>query len=231
MSGLLKWMTAMSLIIHIALFGVSFLILKKSRPFVMPSPYIVNLVSPRTESDQAATASPATTKEAILDKIKETASEPRITTHEIYKKPKETNRKEERLAERIAALGAKKRLEQIEQERTSASIKSGQDRSGKGQPATGNKKAGVPVKGSATDRYSKLVEDEIRSHWVIPETRDKNLMAIISIKVTKDGSIQKIDFVKSSGSQLFDRSVQRAITKSSLPQDPPDTEVVLRFHP
>lgn len=221
MSGVLQWMTAISLIMHIALFGLPLLLLKKTRPFVMPSQYIVNLVSPETGRGQV---SQAANDENGLDKA---APEPQITTHEASKKSKETGMKEQRLSERIAALKAKKRIERIEQARDSISIKSGKSRTGTGQAATGSRKSA----GSATDRYKKLVEDEIRSHWVIPETRDKNLMAIILIKVAKDGSIQKIDIIKGSGSQLFDRSVQRAITKSSLPQDPPDTEVVLRFQP
>lgn len=228
MSGLLQWMTAISLIIHIAFFGLSLLILRKSKPFVMPSPYIVNLVSPETGRE------PAPNKEGKLYGIEEAATAPQITTQEISKKPNETNKKEEqRLTERIAALKAKKRIEQLEQASSSISIKSGMSRSGTGHVTTGNKKAGRQTVGSATDRYKKLVEDEIRRHfyWGIPETRDKNLMAIILIKVTSDGSIQKIDIIKSSGNQLFDRSVQRAITKSRLPQNPPDTEVVLSFHP
>lgn len=226
MSGLLQWMTAISLIMHIAFFGISLLILKKSKPFVMPSPYIVNLVSPDTGRE------PASNKEDNIYGIKEAATEPQITTQEISKKPNETNKKEEqRLTERIAALKAKKRIERIEQARASLSLKSGKGRSGTGQITTANTKSDGHTGGSATDRYSKLVENEIRSHWVIPETQDKNIMAIISIKVTNDGSIKKIDFIKSSGNQLFDRSVQRAITKARLPQNPPDSEVELRFHP
>lgn len=221
MSGLLQWMTAISLLMHIAFFGASLFILKRSKLFVMPSPYIVNLVSPEAGSGQAAH------KDASLDRIEGTATEAQVTTHEAPEKPKEAGNKEQRLSDRIAALKAKKRIEQLEQTRASASIKSGKSRTGTGQAATGSRNSA----GSATDRYKKLVEDEIRSHWVIPETRDKNLMAIISIKVNNDGSIQKIEIIKSSDNQLFDRSVQRAITKSSLPHTPPDTEVVLRFQP
>lgn len=227
MSGLLQWMTAISLIMHLALFGISLLILKRSKPFVMPSPYIVNLVSPETGGGPAAPSN----KENSLDKAEKTAPETQLTTPEVSKKPKENINKEQRLSERIAALKAKKEIEQSEQARASASIKNARNRSATGHSAAGDRKTGGPARGAATDKYSKLVEDEIRSHWVIPETRDKNLMAIISIKVTNDGAIQKVDFIKSSGNQLFDRSVQRAITKSRLPQDPPDTEVVLRFHP
>lgn len=226
MSGLLQWMTAISLLMHIAFFGASLFILKRSKPFVMPSPYIVNLVSPETGSGQASH------KEAILDRIEGTATEAQVTTHEAPEKPKKAGNKEQRLSDRIAALKAKKRIEQLEQTRASASIKSGKNRAATGQITTGNRKAGGQAVGSsATDRYKKLVEDEIRSHWATPETRDKNLMTIISIKVNSDGSIQKIEIIKSSGNQLFDRSVQRAITKSSLPHNPPDTEVELRFQP
>lgn len=221
MSGLLQWMTAISLLMHIAFFGVSLFILKRSKPFVMPSPYIVNLVSPETGSGQAYH------KDAILDRIEGTATEAQVTTHVVPEKPKKAGNKEQRLSDRIAALKAKKRIEQLEQTRASASIKSNKNRAAAGQITTVSKKS----VGSATDRYKKLVEDEIRSHWVIPETRDRNLMAIISIKVATDGSIQKIEIIKSSGNQLFDRSVQRAITKSSLPHTPPDTEVELRFQP
>lgn len=227
MSGLLQWMTAISLLMHIAFFGAFLFILKRSKPFVMPSPYIVNLVSPETGSGQASH------KDAILDRIEGTATEAQVTTHEAPEKPKKAGNKEQRLSDRIAALKAKKRIEQLEQTRASASIKSGKNRAAAGQITTGSRKAGGQAVGSsATDRYKKLVEDEIRSNWLpTPETRDKNLMTIISIKVNSDGSIQKIELIKSSGNQLFDRSVQRAITKSSLPQDPPDTEVELRFHP
>ena len=86
---------------------------------------------------------------------------------------------------------------------------------------------------SSDDYYSKVV-DEIRQQWVWA-SRDsgrRNIEAIVSIKILKDGTavVQKVE--KSSGNTLFDKSALRALAKASPLTPPPyEIEIGVRFYP
>jgi TonB family protein len=88
--------------------------------------------------------------------------------------------------------------------------------------------------------YYNLLWQRIRSVWVLPEEAlggKKNLETIITIRITKDGQIEDMQFEKKSGNPYLDESAVRAIKKANpLPPLPPGFEgdkfdVGVRFTP
>jgi colicin import membrane protein len=88
--------------------------------------------------------------------------------------------------------------------------------------------------------YYNLIWKRIRSGWVLPDAAlagQKNLEAIIGIRISPNGQIEDIQFEKKSGNPIFDESALRAIQKASpLPPLPPGFEgerfdVGVRFTP
>jgi colicin import membrane protein len=88
--------------------------------------------------------------------------------------------------------------------------------------------------------YYNLIWKRIRSVWVLPDAAlagQKNLEAIIGIRISPSGQIEDIQFEKKSGNPTFDESALRAIQKSNpLPPLPPGFEggrfdVGVRFTP
>ena len=81
------------------------------------------------------------------------------------------------------------------------------------------------------DYYARITK-EIWQQWIFPETGDKNLEAIISIRIMRDGTVQVSRVEKSSGNSLFDKSALRAISKASPVTPPPhEMEIGVRFYP
>ncbi len=79
---------------------------------------------------------------------------------------------------------------------------------------------------------TRKISEEIRQQWNWPAFGQKNLEAIIAIRIMKDGtiSIQKIE--KSSGNSFFDKSAIKALTKASPLSPPPyEMEMGVRFYP
>jgi TolA protein len=88
--------------------------------------------------------------------------------------------------------------------------------------------------------YYNLIWKRIRSVWVLPEAAlsgQKNLEAIIGIRIGPNGQIEDVQFEKKSGNPVFDESALRAIQKANpLPPLPPGFEgerfdVGVRFTP
>ncbi len=80
--------------------------------------------------------------------------------------------------------------------------------------------------------YCKKVRKEIWQQWVYPDTGQKDLETIISIRIMKDGTISMQKIEKSSGNPLFDKSSIRALTKANPLSPPPyEMEISIRFSP
>ncbi|OQY02084.1 MAG: hypothetical protein B6I26_01795 [Desulfobacteraceae bacterium 4572_130] len=86
--------------------------------------------------------------------------------------------------------------------------------------------------------YNLKIISQINQNWAFNERvagTNKNLEAIIGIKILKNGQIRNIQFEKNSGNKYFDNSVFKAVKKSNplpeLPKGYPFYKVALRFTP
>jgi colicin import membrane protein len=164
----------------------------------------------------------------VIDTAKE--SFPQTETHKDVKDAKETAKAKQMIEEKIAALSAKKRVKDIIRLRSMISLKTvGINRKGTSQKAGGSK---TSAKGGLFDDYYVKITREIWQQWVFPDTGRKDLEAVISIKILRDGTatVQKVE--KSSGNALFDRSAIKALAKASPLSPPPyEMEIGVRFYP
>jgi len=105
-----------------------------------------------------------------------------------------------------------------------------------GSPGAGN---GGEELALARRLYYTEVWAAIKRQWVLPKSllNAEGLEAVVVIVVRRDGKIEKMQFEKRSGNQLFDDSVLRAIQKADpLPKfpdiySPPRDEIGVRFRP
>jgi colicin import membrane protein len=218
--------TLLSFCLHLTAFLIIILIVKQSNKPVIPSPYIVNLVSSEilTKADNNKTEAIKTSE----DSVKMTASKKDIKT---LSKNKEENVRE-MVEEKVSVIAAKKKIEKLVKLRSIIDLKArGNKNTGKTQTASTSHSLSEG-KGTIFDDYYSKITRQIWQQWVYPDTGQKNLEAIISIRIFKDGTtiVQRIE--KSSGNSLFDRSAIKALTKANpLPQPPYEMEIGVRFYP
>lgn len=214
--------TALSLALHISALLIALLLLRQSSQFVMPSPYVVSLVSPEalkgkaTESREGReTSKPLRGTSVVKD----------IPKQEMKKKDK----KEEEIAEeRIAAIAAKKKVERLVRLRSVISLAA----SGNNSKDSSETTPAHEGKGSLFDEYYAKIRKEIWQQWVFPDTGKKDLETIISIRIMKDGTISIQKMEKSSGNPFFDRSALNALTKANPLSPPPyEMEIGVKFYP
>ncbi len=215
----LRKTTFLSFVIHLTIILVATIVLKQSNYIHVPSPYIVNLVSPDvlkgTKQEKSVNVSGS---------IEKLLRSPNVSEKEMS--IKETSRDQEVVEDKIAAIAAKKRIEKIVKLRSIISLKASDADSQRSEPSAS--KGG----GSLFDDYYSRISREIWQHWVYPDVGQRDIEAIISIKILKDGTaiIQGIE--KSSGNALFDRSAIRALAKASPLSPPPyEMEIGVRFYP
>ncbi len=204
-----------SLFLHFLIIVIAVGIIK-NKAITKPSlPYIVSLVY-----DSSAVET-TTSSVSEKDAAPQPESRQKESAVELTAKQKaETKKKEDekRVKEQIGALMAKKKIEKMVLLRKMVDIKSS------GLPVTNSK-------ATASDYYS-AVESRVRQQWIFPESLDKDLETVVSIKINRDGRVIVEKIEKGSGNTLFDRSVIRAINKASpLPPPPQEMEMGLRFRP
>jgi len=214
--------TVLSLALHISVLFIAFFLLRQSNKFMMPSPYVVSLVSPEVLRGKSMDI-----------RASQKASKPLKDTSVVETVPKQDkknkdNKKEKMIEERIAAIAAKKKVERLVKLRSEISLKASSNSNKDGSETT----PAHTGKGSFFDEYYTRIRKEIWQQWVFPDFGQKNLEAIIAIRIMKDGtiSIQKIE--KSSGNSFFDKSAIKALTKASPLSPPPyEMEMGVRFYP
>jgi TonB family protein len=222
----------LSLLIHITLFVMTLWAAKHSNQFVMPSPYVVTLVSPGPEA--SVRESPRT--EPVSPQPQAESTPERKMTYDSSKtarkkkeQPKEQV-KEQYVEDRIAALKAKKDIERLGRLRAVVSPKVG-----KGESRLGSSvQRGTTGRGQRAEDYTTRIVGEIQQYWQLPQDlfRDKNMETIVSIRILKDGSLQVLGIEKSSGNPLFNREALRTIAKASPVTPPPqEMEIGVRFYP
>jgi TonB family protein len=214
--------TALSLALHISFLLISFLLLRQSSQFLMPSSYTINLVSPEALKgiERRGRISSETTRDTSVTKD---VPKKNVPMEDVDKKFK----KDELIEEKISAIAAKKRVERIVRLRSVISLKG--DVNNKDISETPSINTG---KGSISDDYYTKIRNQIWQQWVYPDTGKKDLEAIISIRIMKDGTISMQKIEKSSGNPLFDKSAIKALTKANPLSPPPyEMEVGVRFYP
>jgi colicin import membrane protein len=232
---------ALSFALHITVLFLAVLTFRQSNHMVMPDAYTVNLVSPNVLPRIEKAENPATVRKTEPLQKKEPAPASKMPRRNIKENTREDTKERESVEDKISLLAAKKRVEKQFGSRKVISLKAGGE---KLMPASKvNLSKGGPVKavsspgtkgGSSSDDYYSKVVDEIRQQWVWA-SRDsgrRNIEAIVSIKILKDGTavVQKVE--KSSGNTLFDKSALRALAKASpLTPPPSEIEIGVRFYP
>lgn len=217
-----------SLAIHIFLFIAAFLIIEHSRTHKKIQPYIVSLV----EDMKHSVSSPSN---SIIDHSAKTTAPPinQLVSPSPQKTEKSNMHEENIVKERIAALQAKKKIEKMVALRKIVDIEGKRGATDGGSQNLKDKIAstGTASTSASSDYYATIVK-KIRQEWVFPENLDRNLEAIVSIQIAKNGSIRIDKIEKSSGNPVFDRYALRAINKASpLPPPPHEMVVGVRFYP
>jgi TonB family protein len=212
-----------SLFFHILFLSVIVLLINSNSSTKVEKSYIVSIVS-----DLSAPAPepslPAPEKAVIGSTIKPPVKE--TAKREPQKREDPINNRA--VEDRISELMAKKRIERL------VAVRNTIDLSSSARSKTSGKADSAPLQsGHGKGDYLSMVRTKIMERWVYPETIDRDLEAIISIKIKRDGSIQIMGIEKSSGNRLFDRSALSAISSiASLPPPPEGLdEVGIRFKP
>jgi colicin import membrane protein len=217
----LQGTAAFSTALHLAFFLIAALILRQSQTVIIPSPYVVNLIGPSSSSS-------GNVSEDDVDNAR-----PGTTMAESEKHPgntRDAEAEQKRLEERLSALKAKKKVERIARLRSIVSVKRTAGRSAR-MPASRAAGAGS-AQVTLFDTYYSKISGQIRQEWVYPDTGEKDLEAVISVRIAKDGTITLQGVEKSSGNALFDRSAVKALAKASPVAPPPyEMEIGMRFYP
>jgi len=216
--------TLLSLLLHVTFLFVALLIMKQSNHFVMPSSYIVSLVSTEVADTGAPGKGAATVSE-------EESAPPMSLPSKTSKKLKPADDTKQYAENRIAVIEATRKAKNILKLRNIISIKSSGDSEGDITGISGAEENGE--EGGVLVSYEKKIGREIWQYYtVMPEIKGKDLETIISVTVMQDGTIRINKVEKSSGNIIFDRSVLKAISKASPVSKPPyEVEIGLRFTP
>jgi TolA protein len=97
--------------------------------------------------------------------------------------------------------------------------------------ATGPKvQTSVPANSSGAD-YISPIRARIQDKFHVPASMDKNLAAIINIRISKSGSVTILGFEKKSGNPLYDSAAIKAINDAGpFPPAPAEMEIGMRFY-
>lgn len=221
--------TIISFTLHLTACLVILLLVKQSNRIILPAPYTVDLVSSDVviseDKGKDTVAIPQASKASVAVKVA-----PKKKIERVAPQPKNTHADKEAIDEKIAVLSAKKRVEKMVNLRSHITLKASDTK--RKSPTETPAASSHSGKGTMFDDYYAKIMGEIKQQWIWTDTGKKDLEAIISIKILKDGTtlIKRVE--KSSGNNLFDRSAVRALTKANpLPPPPYEMEIGVRFYP
>ncbi len=207
--------------------------IKKEQPPPRPQK---NIEKPRPK---VAKQKPKAKKKAVSlnpkksKKVKKAAKK-KETKKKVAKSNNRTRLKEEKVAEKIKEI--QNRLKEKREEEYLKKRLSELARKAKGQGASGKVGAGSTQNQQAMI-YGNFVKAKIWRNWHFPKAlaNRKDLEAVVTIIITKNGRILDMRVKKYSGFSAFDRSVIKAIKDSApLPPLPPSLgqgpeEIDIRF--
>jgi TonB family protein len=220
-----------SVFLHVLIVATALAIARHSSLYKTPVAYIVTIVDSSAVSNQQSAVSSQPSEAEVRDSKPQNVK-PKTQGMDASTKFKDISKKDEMtVKERIEALQAKKRVEKMAALRKIIDIGVQKDiPQGKtGGAVQGSSKSGA---NTGSGDYYLMVINKIKQQWIFPESIDKDLLAIITIRIAKDGSVTIGRIEQSSGNVLFDRSALRAISKASpLPPPPQEMEMGVRFRP
>ena len=213
--------TALSLALHLTAFLIAFLFLKQSNHIIISPTYTVSLISPDIFTG--------------INKVKNIdapdTSKEFVTQADTTKKNiKEISKGKEMVEEKISAIAAKKKkIDTLAKLHEIISVKASGGKHSIAAKTTSSTQGKV---NTSDDYYSKIMA-EIHDQWLCsPDVCKKNLEAIMSIKILKDGTVIVQEPEKPSGNALFDKAARRALAKASPLSPPPyEMEIGVRFYP
>ena len=95
--------------------------------------------------------------------------------------------------------------------------------------------AGIPgnaKSGNNTDFYYALITQKIWNEWICHNCESEDFEVVISFHINKDGSVDSLRVVRSSGNSFYDNSAMKAIRKAGpLPPPVVEDDCEVRFRP
>ena len=175
---------AVSLLLHLAFVALSVVLINYTKNIVLPSPYTVSLVNPEEAGQSGPPVSVSRAPESRTTESPAAGKEAPAKESKMIDAGRNTDDK--RLKERLAELSAKEKVKRIVKLRQVISVKSSGQQAGADTPQKGGSPGGA--KGTLFDSYYGKITDEIRGEWVYPDMGKKNLEAIVSVLIRRDGT-------------------------------------------
>jgi len=224
----LQLTTALSAALHATFFMAAMIVMKNSNHMLMPSPYVVTLVSPGGRPEAP-----------VATEVRQEAAAPAVKAAEPAKKIESKSMREpvpetKRIEDKISELASKKRIERIVKIRNEMLSISAGDKGASAVRKTGAAASRGTAGGPGAElTYADRIRAEIHKQWYFPDTMDKKLEMVLSIKIQKDGTIVPLEIEKKSGNPMFDKLALKAIEKASPVSPPPGDgiEFGIRFTP
>ena len=200
--------------------------------------YVVDLVAP---AELRSTSTKNTTVPSAKKK-----SRPRRRVKAKSMPPKKVNRESERL-QAISAISKLKNKQKEEKANRLEVVKKNiyedgaeaedAEVAGKIEALREKVRGGAGISGKSqsgnnTDYYYALITQKIWNEWICHNCESEDFEVVISFHINKDGSVDSLRVVRSSGNSFYDNSAMKAIRKAS-PLPPPilEDDCEVRFRP
>jgi colicin import membrane protein len=71
-------------------------------------------------------------------------------------------------------------------------------------------------------RYTGIIKQRVQRSWFRPRGARTGLSCTVQVSLLPDGTVKGVEVVESSGDEVFDRSVEKAVYRASPLPLPPD---------
>lgn len=234
-----------AIVVHVVFVGVLIFSFRISTPTVAVNPEVK--IVKATVIDEGKIKEERKRKEAIKRKKEQARKEAERKKREAeLKKQREAEKK--RLAlKKKKEVEAKKRKAELarkkkEQERKAAELKKQQEEADRKareaelqrQLAEDERQRKLQAQRAAqqkeVDRYQALIKQAISNKWRIPVSARQGQECVLKLRLIPSGEVVSVQVIKSSGDNVFDRSVESAVYKASpLPLPPAESGLFNEF--
>ena len=144
---------------------------------------------------------------ALLEKQKQAEAEKR-RQDELRRKEEQARLEKQRQEE---ARAEQQRREKELQDKLLAE----EQRLAQEQEAAAQRRAELQKKQTLIDKYMSLIESRVYQNWIKPPSADKGLICELQVRLIPTGEVINIELSKSSGDEVYDKSVIAAVRKAS----------------